>query len=334
MPRMNMFRLGLSPSLFGAVACLGLLGLTGCPSENAEHKSAPAASSAGTSGASGSGAPAAPAARPAVSMPTASAAATDPAAPAPGDIPAPADVAAAPADAEKTASGLASKVLKKGTGKDHPTAEDTVEVHYTGWMTNGKMFDSSVKRGQPAKFPLNRVIKGWTEGVQLMVVGEKRRFWIPADMAYGDTPKRPGGPSGLLVFDVELLAIQSALKTPLDVAAAPKDAKKTASGLAYKVLQKGTGTKHPAATSQVQVHYSGWTTDGKLFDSSVVRGEPIVFPLNEVIPGWTEGVQLMVEGEKTRFWIPGKMAYGDQPTRPGAPAGMLVFDVELLKILP
>ncbi len=269
-----------------------------------------------------------------MAMPTAAAAATDPAAPAPGDIPAPADVAAAPADAEKTASGLASKVLKKGTGKDHPTAEDTVEVHYTGWMINGKMFDSSVKRGQPAKFPLNRVIKGWTEGVQLMVVGEKRRFWIPADMAYGDTPKRPGGPSGLLVFDVELLAIQQAPKTPPDVAAAPKDAKKTASGLAYKVLQKGTGTKHPAATNQVQVHYSGWTTDGKLFDSSVVRGEPIVFPLNEVIPGWTEGVQLMVEGEKTRFWIPGKMAYGDQPTRPGAPAGMLVFDVELLKILP
>ena len=269
-----------------------------------------------------------------MTMPTASAAPADPAAPAPGDIPAPSDVAAAPADAEKTASGLASKVLKKGTGKDHPTAEDTVEVHYTGWMTNGKMFDSSVKRGQPAKFPLNRVIKGWTEGVQLMVVGEKRRFWIPADMAYGDTPKRPGGPSGLLVFDVELLAIQQAPKTPPDVAAAPKDAKKTASGLAYKVLQKGTGTKHPAATSQVQVHYSGWTIDGKLFDSSVVRGEPIVFPLNEVIPGWTEGVQLMVEGEKTRFWIPGKMAYGDQPTRPGAPAGMLVFDVELLKILP
>jgi peptidylprolyl isomerase len=59
-----------------------------------------------------------------------------------------------------------------------------------------------------------------------------------------------------------------------------------------------------------------------------------VFPLNEVIKGWTEGVQLMVEGEKTRFWIPGNMAYGDQPTRPGAPAGMLVFDIELLKILP
>ena len=246
---------------------------------------------------------------------------------------APPDVAAPPKDAKKTASGLASKVLQKGTGKDRPTAEDTVEVHYTGWMTSGEMFDSSVMRGQTATFPLGRVIKGWTEGVQLMTVGEKRRFWIPASLAYGDTPRRPGGPHGTLVFDVELIKINAAPKAPADVAAAPKDAKKTPSGLAYKVLQKGTGQKHPAATSTVEVHYSGWTTDGKMFDSSVVRGEPTSFPLNGVIAGWTEGVQLMVEGEKARFWIPGKLAYGDTPTRPGAPAGTLVFDIELRKIL-
>ena len=124
----------------------------------------------------------------------------------------------------------------------------------------------------------------------------------------------------------------NALKTPEDVAAAPADAQHTASGLAYKVLKKGTGSVHPSATSTVLVHYSGWTTDGKLFDSSVKRGQPISFPLNGVIKGWTEGVQLMVVGEKTRFWIPGKLAYGDTPRRPGAPAGTLVFDVELLKI--
>ena len=125
----------------------------------------------------------------------------------PKGLPAPADVAAAPADAEKTASGLASKVIEKGKGAVHPAAEDTVKVHYTGWMTNGKMFDSSVVRGEPASFPLNQVIKGWTEGVQLMVEGEKRRFWIPAGLAYSETPMRPGGPSGTLVFDVELLSI-------------------------------------------------------------------------------------------------------------------------------
>ena len=119
----------------------------------------------------------------------------------------PKDVAAAPADAEKTDSGLKSKVLKKGTGTKHPKATDTVKVHYSGWTTDGKMFDSSVKRGSPASFPLNRVIKGWTEGVQLMVAGEKRRFWIPAELAYGNSGAG-GRPSGLLVFDVELLEIQ------------------------------------------------------------------------------------------------------------------------------
>ncbi len=246
---------------------------------------------------------------------------------------APDDVAAVPADADKTESGLASKVLHAGTGEQHPVAEDTVEVHYTGWTTDGKMFDSSIARGDKAKFPLNRVIKGWTEGLQLMVVGEKRRFWIPGNLAYGDKPMRPGAPAGMLVFDVELFSIAEApkpIQAPEDVAAAPADAKTTASGLAYKVISKAESDKHPAASSRVKVHYTGWTTDGKMFDSSVMRGQPATFPLNGVIKGWTEGLQLMVEGEKTRFWIPSELAYGN---RPGRPQGMLVFDVELLKIL-
>jgi FKBP-type peptidyl-prolyl cis-trans isomerase len=246
----------------------------------------------------------------------------------------PADVQAPPADAIKTPSGLASKVLQPGKGEKHPSAEDTVTVHYSGWTTDGKLFDSSVKRGQPASFPLNGVIKGWTEGVQLMVEGEKRRFWIPANLAYGENPGG-GRPGGLLVFDVELLTIKAAPKAPPvpeDVAAAPENAEKTPSGIASRVLTKGSGTTHPKATDQVKVHYSGWTTDGKLFDSSVMRDESIVFPLNQVIPGWTEGVQLMVEGEKRRLWIPAKLAYGENPP-PGAPAGTLVFDVELLEII-
>jgi FKBP-type peptidyl-prolyl cis-trans isomerase len=246
----------------------------------------------------------------------------------------PSDVAAAPADAQKTASGLASKVLQAGKGDKKPAATDTVTVHYSGWTTDGKLFDSSVKRGKPASFPLNGVIKGWTEGLQLMVEGEKRRFWIPANLAYGENPGG-GRPGGLLVFDVELLGIKAAPKPPAvpeDVAAAPESAEKTASGIASRVLTKGTGTVHPKATDQVKVHYSGWTTDGKLFDSSVMRDQSIVFPLNQVIPGWTEGVQLMVEGEKRRLWIPAKLAYGENPP-PGAPAGTLVFDVELLEIV-
>jgi peptidylprolyl isomerase len=253
----------------------------------------------------------------------------------PGDIPAPPDVAAPPADAQKTASGLASKVLKQGTGTNHPTAEDVVEVHYTGWTTDGHMFDSSVKRGRTAKFPLNRVIKGWTEGLQLMVEGEQRRFWIPAELAYGTTPTRPGAPAGQLTFDVELIKIVQMPKpppTPPDVAAPPKDATKTSSGLAYKFLSKGKETKHPLPTDMVEVHYAGWTTDGQMFDNSYSRGETAKFPLNGVIKGWTEGVQLMSPGDKARFWIPANLAYGDNGP-PGAPKGMLVFDIELISIL-
>jgi peptidylprolyl isomerase len=245
-------------------------------------------------------------------------------------IPAPEDVAAPPKDAKKTASGLASRVLTPGTGKEHPTDQDRVKVHYSGWTKDGKMFDSSVLRKEPTTFAVTQVIPGWTEVLKLMVPGEKRRVWIPAKLAYGDTP-RMGAPSGDLTFDVELLEILASPKPPEDVKAAPATAKKTASGLAYRVLTKGTGKVRPKATDRVTVHYSGWTTDGQMFDSSVQRGEPTTFALNAVIKGWTEGVQLMVQGDKTRFWIPAALAYGESP-RPGAPAGTLVFDIELLQI--
>jgi peptidylprolyl isomerase len=244
--------------------------------------------------------------------------------PTPQAIPAPANVASPPPDAVKTASGLATAVLAPGTGHDHPAKEDLVSLDYTGWTTDGKMFDSSVARGKPSTFPVSRVIPGFSEGLQLMVTGEKRRLWIPEALAYKGVE---GKPKGMLVFDVHLIELPN--RAPSDVKAPPADAKKTASGLAYKVLRDGTGGRHPKGSSQVTVHYTGWTTDGKMFDSSVVRGQPMTFPLDGVIPGWTEGLQLMFEGEKARLWIPEALAYKGVE---GKPKGMLVFDVELLKI--
>ena len=120
-------------------------------------------------------------------------------------IPAPPDVAAPPADAKLSPSGLASKVLVRGSGEEHPRRRSKVVVHYTGWTTDGEMFDSSVVRGQPASFGLDQVISGWTEGLQLMVVGETRRLWIPQKLAYRG---RSGSPRGMLVFDVQLLEIK------------------------------------------------------------------------------------------------------------------------------
>jgi FKBP-type peptidyl-prolyl cis-trans isomerase len=406
----------MRPTVASILVILLVSSLAGCPSKKAEDKpAAPAVADAGT---------------PAKT----------------GEIPAPPDVAAPPADAEKAASGLAWKVLSKGTGTAHPTANDTVTVNYTGWTTDGKMFESSTKRGQPASFALGSVIKGWTEGIQLMTEGEKRRIWIPVELAYQG---RPGRPAGMLVFDIELLAIKEGPRPPADVAAPakdavkkgevfvktvepgtgpaikatsfvrlhyniwdtegkllessmmrgrpapikmdsapagfkeglpgmkqgeksimwvpkaiaaklgpqdlkgdyltfelnvvfvydvdpppdvkapPADAKKEKDGLASKILKHGPGTEHPTKDSTVKVNYTGWTTDGKMFDSSVVHDGPAQFSLGAVIPGWTEGIQLMTEGEKRRFWIPAELAYKGK----SGPQGLLVFDLELLQIV-
>ena len=240
----------------------------------------------------------------------------------------PADVEGPTPDANFTDSGLAWKVLTPASGPK-PSASASVTVHYSGWTTDGELFDSSKRRGQPATFPLNGVIKGWTEGLQLMEKGSAARFWIPADLAYGTSPGG-GRPAGTLCFDVELLEISEPPTAPEDVAVPPDDATFTNTGLAWKVLREGKGDT-PDATSRVTVHYSGWQTNGRMFDSSVVRGQPATFPLNGVIKGWTEGVQKMAPGEKSRFWIPAELAYGQNPGG-GRPGGMLVFDIELLTV--
>jgi FKBP-type peptidyl-prolyl cis-trans isomerase len=268
----------------------------------------------------------APAATPA---PVASVQATASATPVPApSVAAPAPVPTLPKDAVRTKSGLAMVVLEKGTGTKKPKASESVRVKATGYLPSGQRFGTP----QATVMSMSEVAPGWTEALGQMVEGEKRRLWMSPALAFGNTPGAPVSAGGDIVLDLELVAIPSPPPVPKDLKSPPKDAKKTESGLVYKVLTKGTGTAHPTATSQVSVHYSGWSQDGKMFDSSVMRGEPASFSLNQVIRGWTEGVPLMVVGEKARFWIPGPLAYGDTPTRPGVPAGLLVFDIELLAI--
>lgn len=234
-----------------------------------------------------------------------------------------------PADAQRTKSGLVTQVLEAGQGGARPSPSARVTCHYTGWTTDGERFDSTRGRGQPASFDVAQVVPGFAEAIQMMTKGERRLLWIPEALAYGG---RPGTPQGMLVFDVALLDFEerrAVPDAPADVDEPPADADRTASGLFSKVLREGTGAKHPRASDTVRVHYTGWTTDGAMFDSSISRGEPAVFPLRGVIAGWTEGLQLMVVGEVRRFWIPERLAYKG---RPGSPQGMLVFDVELLGI--
>lgn len=230
----------------------------------------------------------------------------------------------------KTASGLKYWDIKEGTGAS-PAPTEEVKVHYSGWLTDGSLFDSSVKRGQPAQFKLNRVIKGWTEGVGSMKVGGKRRLEVPPDLAYGKNarPKIPA--DSTLIFEVELL----------DVVAGPKPTPvgdiqpvTTPSGLKYWDLKVGDGPGPEGDSSKtVTVHYSGWLTDGTLFDSSVQRGQPATFQLNGVIKGWTEGVGSMKKGGKRRLEIPPDLGYGEggsPPTIP--PKATLVFEVELVDV--
>lgn len=120
---------------------------------------------------------------------------------------------------------------------------------------------------------------------------------------------------------------------PSNVAGPPPEAERSESGLAWIVLEEGAGDGRPTTDDRITVHYTGWQTDGTRFDSSVVRGEPATFRLGELIEGWVEGLQLMTEGERRRFWIPGELAYDNRPDRPDAPKGMLVFDVELIEIV-
>lgn len=226
---------------------------------------------------------------------------------------------AVPADATTNSSGLATKVLKPGTGTEHPVKDDLIVADYTGWTSDGKILVDA----QPGTLTLSRVLPGLSEGIQLMVVGETRRLWVPESLAFKGQKGKPAGP---IVFDITLLDIP--LRTPADLAHPPADAERTATGMYYKVLRPGTGKHHPKKADEVTVNYTGWTLDGKMFDSSYTTGAPATFPLDRVIAGWTEGLALMVEGEKTRFWIPAKLAYQGKK----GPQGTLVFDIELLRI--
>ncbi|ACY18285.1 FKBP-type peptidyl-prolyl cis-trans isomerase [Haliangium ochraceum] len=245
--------------------------------------------------------------------------------------PVPENLAAPSEGAERTPGGVAYQTLEPGEGgaDARPRAWDRVKVHQTSWDQEGRMLHSTHMRKRPQQVDLMRAMPGLREVLTAMTPGQRVRAWIPAEMRRD----RPGVPSeGLVVFELELIEVERQTeppKVPEDVAAPPKNAKKTAKGVWYRVLKQGTGSQHPTASDSVRVHYTGWTSDGEMFDSSVVRGTPLRFDLGSVIPGWTDGLQTMLIGERTRFWIPEELAYKG---RKNAPQGMLVFDVELLEI--
>jgi FKBP-type peptidyl-prolyl cis-trans isomerase len=209
-------------------------------------------------------------------------------------------------------------VTRDGDDAAAVTIHDFVTLDYTGWNEAGEIVDATSKHPAVRTFAMAKLFPGLQQAILGMKKGEERRVWIPADLS----PKKIA-----LVFDVAVREILQPLTTPSDVAAVPVDAERSSSGLAWKILTPGDGSTKPKRNSWVTVHYSGWTTKGELFDSSYKRGEPSAFALNQVIGGWTEGLQMMTPGERRRFWIPAKLAYRGR----SGPQGMLVFDIELIR---
>jgi peptidylprolyl isomerase len=251
--------------------------------------------------------------------------------------PIPEDVGAPAAKATALTSGTKFLLVRPGTAKENVRNFDTVSYKFTAWDSTGRMLDTNevgaahAMTVQPYKQPT-----GMAEMLTSLPVGARGRFWIEAEKIAAGGNKPPGGVDhGTICYEIEITQNTKAAAepppTPPDVAKPPADAQKTAKGVFYRFLAHGPGKdpRRPTPKDNVKVHYAGWTTDGKMFDSSYLRNEPSTFGLTGVIAGWTDGLQVMTPGDRVRFWIPEELAYKGQA---GRPQGMLVFDIELLEI--
>lgn len=234
-----------------------------------------------------------------------------------------------------TESGLMYYDIEVGTGAS-PVDQGMVHVEYAGFLTDGKLFDSSYTRPDTFIFPLGKeaVIPGWDEGVATMKVGGKRQLKIPSDLAYGDQGRPPViPPKATLIFDIELKDVQPPRVAP----EAPQkfddaDYTVTETGLKFKDLHVGKGAL-PETQQLIQVDYTGWLDDGTKFDSSLDRNKPIhfLYGMGKVIPGWDQGLVGMNVGGKRQLVIPYDLAYGEDGRPPVIPPkATLTFEIELI----
>lgn len=237
----------------------------------------------------------------------------------------------APANAIETASGMRYVVLKPAPGPEQFAAPTFLNYRMTLRSADGRVYFDADKDGVQSRGfrSLSQEMPALARAMISAPLGETRRWWIEAAVL---RPGYPGMSEQTQVIDLTVLGNYDPLKPPATVSGPPATAIRTASGLAYEVLKRGKGGAKPTVDSTIEIHYNGWTTDGKLFDSSIQRDQHAVFPMSQLIAGWQEGVQLMSPGDSFRFWIPGQLAYDNQPPQPGTPRGMLVFDVTLFSI--
>jgi peptidylprolyl isomerase len=233
-----------------------------------------------------------------------------------------------------TENGLKIKLTQSGKGKN-VSKGDKVKVHYTGTLVDDRKFDSSRDRDQPFEFVIGmkQVISGWDEALPYLKVGDRATLTIPPELGYGDTPM-PKIPAGsYLVFDIEVLDVFKDF-APRRFVINEKKNITTPTGLVYNILEQGKGAKAEKGKT-VEVHYTGFLENGDIFDSSVLRGQPISFRLGAgmVIPGWDEGIEFMNVGGKALLSIPYELAYGESGRPPIIPAkAKLIFNVELIAV--
>lgn len=242
-------------------------------------------------------------------------------------IRAPQPLAAPPPAAIETATGMSYIVLEPAPAGATPPAGEFVEFRLDMWSSDGATRASARETGPRtvAVRALAREQPGIARAILSTPAGETRRWWIEAERM---RPGYPGMPDQLHVLDLTVVGTVDPLAPPADLAAPPADAKRTASGIAYRVLRAGAGGAKPSANATVRIDYTGWSSDGVAFDSSLKSGAPAIFPLPQLIAGWQQGVPLMSRGDTYRFWIPGHLAYDASPA-PGSPRGTLVFDITL-----
>lgn len=239
-------------------------------------------------------------------------------------------------DTITTGTGLKYVVIDQGFGVS-PKQKDIVTVDYTGFLSNGKIFDSSVKRAKPLKFSIGdgKVLKAWEEGIQKINEGGRIKLILSPDLAYGDKGfKNIIPPNETLSFDILLMEVKPEINVvPFDISG--KEEIETESGLKIVFIEKGDGPI-PDTNKVVTVHYSGFFKNGEMFDSSVKRDDPIQFPIGigAVIKGWEEALFMMPVGSKARVFVPYKLGYGKSGNPPVIPRKAdLIFDIELLKIM-
>ena len=239
----------------------------------------------------------------------------------------------------QTAGGISVSDYGVGEGATAVKGGE-VEVHYTGYLTDGTVFDTSVPRKRPFTFELGagRVIQGWDEGVTGMKVGGKRKLVIPAKLGYGERRAGKIPPNSTLIFTIELLSFTPPLPPPQPLTAfegKPVATRKLDKGLVVVDYKLGDGPEAKAGDT-VSVHYRGALKDGTEFDSSLARPRPLVFPLGQgrVIKGWDTGIAGMKVGGLRKLIIPAELAYAER-ARGKIPANAdLTFTVELMAVKP